>query len=107
MKKKVLAALLVSLLTVFLAFSGALADKLLCVSSQDLKGETTVNQCVNQGMEFAIVDPTGFVRILSSREIELTKKVNPKAFQMKAFGLTYYHLAPEVPPMPVSPEVLD
>ncbi|MEW6657829.1 MAG: succinylglutamate desuccinylase [Thermodesulfobacteriota bacterium] len=104
MKKTVFLALLTVALVV-LPVSGAMADKLLCVSHQHLKGEASVKQCLNQGMEFAIVEPNGFVRILNSREIELTKKINPKAFETSAFGLTYYHMAPDIPPLPVSPEV--
>lgn len=105
MKKKVLVGLLISLFTVFFCLSGAYAGKLLCVSHQDIKGETSVSKCLDQGMEFAIMDSSGFVHILTPREVELTKKLNPKAFATKAFGLKYYHLAPDVPPMPVSPEV--
>jgi len=104
MKRTVFWALLTVALVVFFG-SGAMADKLLCVSHQHLKGETSVKQCLNQGMEFAIVEPNGFVRILNSREIELTKKINPKAFETSAFGLTFYHMAPDIPPLPVSPEV--
>lgn len=105
MKKKLLAALLISLLTVSFSLSGAFAAKLLCVSNQELKGETTVGKCVDQGMEFAIVDAQGFVRILSPREVEMTRKLNPQAFETKAFGVNYYRMAPEFPPLPVSPEV--
>ena len=105
MKKKLLMGLVLSVFTVCFCLSGAYADKLLCVSNQDIKGETTVSNCINQGMEFAIMDSSGFVHILTPREVELTKRLNPKAFATKAFGLKYYHLAPEVPPMPVSPEV--
>jgi hypothetical protein len=104
MKRTVLGAIF-TLGLVALCGAGAMADKLLCVSHQHLKGETSVNKCLDQGMEFAIVEPNGFVRILNSREIELTKKINPKAFETSAFGLTYYHLAPDIPPLPVSREV--
>ncbi|MDD2901919.1 MAG: succinylglutamate desuccinylase [Syntrophales bacterium] len=105
MKKKFLAALLISMVTVLLALSGAFAAKLLCVSHQELKGETTVAKCVDQGMEFAIMDAQGFVRILTPREIEMTRSINPKAFETKAFGVNFHHLAPVIPPLPVSPEV--
>ncbi len=104
MRRTVFLAILTMALVVFLG-AGAMADKLLCVSHEHLKGETSVNKCMDQGMEFAIVEPNGFVRILSSREIELTKKINPKAFETSAFSLQYYRLAPDVPPLPVSPEV--
>ena len=105
MKKKLLAICLISLITVLFSLSGAFAAKLVCVSHHDIKGETTVGACVDKGMEFAIIDAQGFVRILSPREIELTKKFNPKAFETPAFGLKHYRLAPEIPPLPVSPEV--
>lgn len=105
MEKKSPAIILISVITVFFSLSGAYAAKLICVSHQDLKGETTVGKCMDQGMEFAIMDPQGFVRILTPREVALTRKLNPKAFETQAFGVRYYHLAPEVPPLPVSPEV--
>ena len=106
MKTKWMAIILVALVTVVFSLSGAYAAKLLCVSNQDLKGETTVGQCLDQGMEFAIMDAQGFVHILTPREVELTKKLNPNAFKTKAFGVKYFKLAPEIPAMPVSPEVL-
>ena len=105
MQKKWVAILLFAVMTLMFSISGAWAAKLLCVSNQDLKGETTVGKCMDQGMEFAIMDAQGFVRILSSREVELTRKLNPKAFETQAFGVKYYNLAPEIPPLPVSPEV--
>jgi hypothetical protein len=100
-----LAALVMFALTLLVALSGAFAAKLLCVSNENLKGETTVNQCLDQGMQFAIMDAQGFVRILTPREVELTRKLNPKAFETRAFGVKYYHLAPQVTPQPLSPEV--
>lgn len=105
MKKKLLSIFLISLITVFFSLSGAFAAKLICVSHHDIKGETTVASCVDKGMEFAIMDAQGFVRILTPREIELTRRINPQAFETKAFGLKYHRLAPEIPPLPVSPEV--
>jgi hypothetical protein len=105
MKKKFLAILLIPLITVLFSLSGAYAAKLICVSHHDIKGEATVNKCLDKGMEFAILEANGFVRILTPREIELTKKINPTAFETKAFGLKHHRLAPEIPPLPVSPEV--
>jgi hypothetical protein len=103
-KKRLTAIILVSLITVVFSLSGAWAAKLLCVSNQELKGETTVGKCVDQGMEFAIMDAQGFIRILTPREVELTRKLNPKAFDTKAFGVKYFKMAPEIPPLQVSPE---
>jgi hypothetical protein len=80
-------------------------NRLLILCRLALKGEMSVNKCLAKGMEFAIVDANGFVRILTPREIELTKKINPKAFETPGFGLKHYRLAPEIPPLPVSPEV--
>ncbi|MEW6657270.1 MAG: succinylglutamate desuccinylase [Thermodesulfobacteriota bacterium] len=106
MKRKVLFVLLVSLLIVPLIVSGAFATKLICISDQDIKGEMSVNKCLARGMEFALMDENGFIRILTPREIELTRKLNPKAFEMPGFGLKHHRLAPKIPPLPVSPEVL-
>jgi hypothetical protein len=104
MKGKTAAALLAALFLVAASFSGAMAAKLICVSHEDLKGEMTVKNCLDQKMEFAIIDSSGFVRVLTSREIELTKRINPKAFETPGYGVKFLHLAPEIPPLPVSPE---
>jgi hypothetical protein len=85
---------------VMLAASAALADKMLCISRQELKGEETVGACIARGDQFAIIDDKGVVRILSPREIELMKQTNPKLFEMKAFGMKYQELAPEIPKPP-------
>jgi hypothetical protein len=105
MKRTVILALL-AVGFVVLFSSGAMAAKLICISDQDIKGEMSVNKCLARGMEFAIMDDNGFVRILTPREIELTRKLNPKAFEMPGFGLKHHRLAPKIPPLPVSPEVL-
>jgi len=104
MKKTAMLMLLAAVLVV-LPGSGAMAAKLICISDQNIKGEMSVNKCLAKGMEFAIVDANGFVRILTPREIELTRRINPKAFETPGFGLKHYRLAPEIPPLPVSPEV--
>ncbi|MFH1596477.1 MAG: succinylglutamate desuccinylase [Pseudomonadota bacterium] len=103
MKRTVILALLAAAFVLLLS-SVALAAKLVCVSHQDIKAEMSVDKCLAQGMEFAIMDDNGFIRILSSREIELTKKFNPKAFETPGYGLKHYRMAPEIPPLPVSPE---
>lgn len=105
MKRAVILASLV-LAFALLFTSGAMAAKLICISHQEIKGEMSVNKCLAQGMEFAIMDENGFVRILTPRELEMTRKLNPKAFEMPGFGLKHHRLAPKIPPLPVSPEVL-
>jgi len=87
-----------------LVVSGAMAQKLLCVSKQELKGEETVASCLAKGERFAVVDQFGIVRILTPEEVELTKAFNPKAFEMRAFGMRYEKLAPVIPSMPVPKE---
>ncbi|RJR43281.1 MAG: succinylglutamate desuccinylase [Deltaproteobacteria bacterium] len=103
-KTAILAFLAVAFVVLF--SSGAMAAKLICISDQDIKGEMSVNKCLARGMEFALMDDNGFVRILTPREIELTRRINPKAFEMPGFGLKHHRLAPKIPPLPVSPEVL-
>jgi len=102
--KKTMIFVLLAAAFVLLLSSGAMAAKLICISHQDIKAEMSVDKCLAQGMEFAIMDDYGFIRILSSREIELTKKVNPKAFETPGYGLKHYRMAPEIPPLPVTPE---
>jgi hypothetical protein len=79
----------------------ASAQKLLCISQQNLKGQQTVNSCLAKGDRFAVVDQFGLVRILSPEEIALSKALNPKAFQARAYGVRYIRLAPPLPKMPV------
>ncbi|MBM4294269.1 MAG: succinylglutamate desuccinylase [Deltaproteobacteria bacterium] len=100
MRSKLVVVLVATLAMVIFAASVALADKMLCVSRQELKGEETVGACIARGDQFAIMDDKGVVRILSPKEIELTKQTNPKLFEMKAFGMKHQELAPEIPKLP-------
>jgi hypothetical protein len=102
MKLKIM--LLLALASFLLAASVAQAEKLLCVSSQTLLGEQTVNSCLAKGERFAVVDQYGLVHILSPEEVELTRAFNPKAFEARAYGITQQKEAPWFPPLPVSPE---
>lgn len=79
--------------------SWAEAAKLLCISRENLKGEETVASCIAKGEEFVVVDDHGLVRILSPREIALSKIFNPQVLQQRAFGLKYRELAPEINPL--------
>ncbi|MCK9377523.1 MAG: hypothetical protein M0P73_15400 [Syntrophobacterales bacterium] len=76
--------------------SSAFADKLVCISNEKLKGEMTVNNCLLKGEQFAIVDPYGGVRIISPEEAQVMKKLNPKLFEEKAYGIIYLKEAPEM-----------
>jgi hypothetical protein len=81
--------------------TSASAQKLLCISKSNLKGQQTVASCVAQGDRFAVVDQFGLVRILTPEEIALSKALNPKVFQTRAYSMKYIRIAPEIPPMPV------
>ncbi|MFA5111622.1 MAG: succinylglutamate desuccinylase [Desulfobaccales bacterium] len=76
--------------------SSAFADKLVCISNEKLKGEMTVNNCLVKGEKFAIVDQFGGVRIISPEEAQVMKKLNPKLFEEKAYGIIYLKEAPEM-----------
>ena len=96
MQKKSVLMMMLVLLGVFCLVSVVAAKeaKLLCVTKQDLKGEETVGSCLAKGEEFAIVDQYGVVRILSPREVELTKAFNPQLFEQRAYGMRYVREAP-------------
>jgi hypothetical protein len=79
--------------------SGTFAAKLLCVSSEEYKGEQTVSSCLTKGEEFAIVDDYGIVHILSPREIALTKAFNPQILEQRAYSLKYQEIAPAINPL--------
>lgn len=111
MRSKLLVGLMVALVAVFFLGTAALAqqkpaaggEKLICVSKQELKGQETVASCLAKGERFAVVDPYGLVRILTPEEVELTKAFNPKAFEVRAFGIHYEKLAPTIAPWPGPP----
>ena len=105
MIRKMIFVSIVSMIAASLLISGAMAAKLVCFSEDVIKGQMDINKCVAQGMQCGLIDDNGFVRMLSPKEIELTRKINPKAFQMKAYGWKQYREAPDIPPLPVSREV--
>src|SRR4030042_1636871 len=86
MKARLMLGLIVSLATVMLLATGAMADKMLCISKEELKGEETVGSCLAKGEKFAVMDDKGVVRIMSPQEIELMKQTNPLILEMKAYG---------------------
>jgi hypothetical protein len=90
----------VALLLTLMVATSASGEILLCISNKQLKGEETVGTCVAKGEQFAIVDEYGLVWVLTPEEIALSKALNPKVFDTRAFGLQYRNLAPELPPMP-------
>jgi hypothetical protein len=110
MRSKLVVGLIVALVALGLTASFAMAQakagaKLLCVSKSELKGEESVASCLAKGERFAIIDQYGIVHILTPEEVELTKAFNPKAFEMRAFGMKYQKLAPPLPALPVTPEM--
>jgi len=100
-----LTAILIALILVLSLVAVASAATLLCVSDQELKGQETVGSCLAKGERFAVVDQYGLVRILTPEEVALTKVLNPKVFETRAFGMKYIQLAPPLPPLPVPPYV--
>jgi hypothetical protein len=99
MRVKIIAGLMAATLCL-LAVSSALADKLVCISKENLRGEMTVNNCLLKGEKFAIVDQYGGVRIITPEEAQVMKKLNPKLFEEKAYGIIYLKEAPEMPKLP-------
>ncbi len=107
MRSKLVIGLMVAVAALFLMSTvaiGANGAKLLCVSKTQLKGEETVASCLAKGERFAIVDQYGIVHILTPEEVELTKAFNPKAFEMRAYGMPYIKLAPALAPLATTKE---
>jgi hypothetical protein len=96
MRGKLIMALVLAVAVGFLAGT-AFADKLICITSPGMGGETTVGQCLAKGDKFAVVDKTGIPRELSDTEIQLMKKTNPAALNLKAYGIEKVKEAPEIP----------
>jgi hypothetical protein len=96
MLRKSIVVLVLSLVTAVFLVSGAMAAKLLCVSNQTYHGQESAASCLAKGDEFAIVDQFGAVRILSKREVELTKAFNPHFFDQPAWSFKFKTEAPEM-----------
>jgi hypothetical protein len=96
MRSKLLIALVLALVVGLLA-STAFADKLLCISNKDLKGELTVGECLARGDKFAVIDKAGVPQVLNSESVEVFKATNPGALNMKAYGIGNIKEAPEIP----------
>jgi hypothetical protein len=99
MRRKIICGLMV-LTVCLLVASSAWADKLVCVSNENLKGEMTVNNCLLKGEKFAIVDQYGGVRMIGAEEAAVMKRLNPKLFEEKAYGIIYLKEAPEMKKLP-------
>ncbi len=97
MKFRLVLGLMLSLAMGISFNSSALADKLLCISKEHLKGEETVGECVAKGGEFAIQDDQGKIRSIGPQEMEALKRYRPEIFKMKAYGLKCEELAPKIP----------
>jgi hypothetical protein len=96
MRSKLMMVLVLALAVGFLAGS-AFADKLICISDKNLKGELTVGQCLAKGDKFAVVDKAGVPQVLDKDAVEVFKALNPGALELKAYGLGNIKLAPEIP----------
>ena len=99
MRNKIVCGLMALTLCLLVA-SSAWADKLVCISNENLKGEMTVNNCLLKGEKFAVVDQYGGVRMISPEEAAVMKKLNPKLFEEKAYGIVYLKEAPELKKLP-------
>ncbi len=99
MRSKIICGLTALSVCLLLA-SSAWAEKLVCVSNQNLKGEMTVNNCLLKGEKFAIVDQYGGVRLIGPEEAAVMKKLNPRLFEEKAYGIVYLKEAPEMQKLP-------
>lgn len=100
MQQKVALALLLAMAATLSLAGAALAEKLICISKEELRGQETIKSCVLRGEKFAIIDEHGAVRILNKEEIELMRKLNPKLFDMPAYGIMYEKEAPPMPKLP-------
>ncbi len=96
MRSKI-AVVLVLTMAVSLLASVAIADKLICISNKDLKGELTVGECLARGDKFAVVDKYGVPQVLEGEALAVFKALNPGALQMKAYGMGNIKAAPEIP----------
>lgn len=96
MRSKI-AMVLVFALAISCLASVVFAEKLICISNKDLKGELTVGQCLARGDKFAVVDKYGVPQVLEGESLAVFKALNPNALNMKAFGMGNIKAAPDIP----------
>ncbi len=96
MRSKLLVALVLAL-AVGLLSGTAFAANCYAFHNKNLRGETTVGECLARGDKFAVVDQYGVPQILTQEDIEVFKALNPGAMNMKAYGTPYFKEAPEIP----------
>jgi hypothetical protein len=101
MRSKLITVVVVAVCAVLLLASVAMAQKLLCVSEPEMKGQKTISACSAAGDTFAYMDKHGLVRILSKEELELSLAFNPHIGSLPAFSVKYGGQATRIPSMPV------
>lgn len=92
-----LTMVVVALLAVGFLAGVASAEKLICISNKNLKGELTVGECLARGDKFAVVDKYGVPQVLEGASLEVFKALNPGAMNLKAFGMGNIKAAPDIP----------
>jgi hypothetical protein len=97
MRSKLITVVVVAVCAVLLLASAALAQRLLCVSQPEMKGQKSVSACNAAGDTFAYMDKNGLVRILSKEELTLSLAFNPKLGALPAFSTKYAGQAPPIP----------
>jgi hypothetical protein len=101
MRSKLIMMVVVAVCAVLLLASVAMAQKLLCVSAPEMKGQKNIAACSAAVDTFAYMDKHGLVRILSKEELELSLAFNPKIGSLPAFSVKYGGQAANIPAMPV------
>jgi hypothetical protein len=100
MRSRWIMMVVVAVCAVMLVASVAMAQKLLCVSQPEMKGQKTISACSAAGDTFAYMDKHGLVRVLSPEELTLSLAFNPKIASMPAFSVKYGGQATKIPAMP-------
>jgi hypothetical protein len=100
MRSKWITVVIVAVCAVMLLAPVAMAQKLLCVSEPEMKGQKSVAACNAAGDTFAYMDKNGVVRILSKEELTMSLAFNPKIAAMPAFSVKYGGQATKIPAMP-------
>jgi hypothetical protein len=65
-----------------------------------LTGEDPKEKCLKGSESFAMMDEPRTMRFLSPGKALMVKKLNPKLFEEKAYGIIYLKEAPEMKKLP-------
>jgi hypothetical protein len=97
---KIFPFVLVAILVAGVLVSDLLACRSVHIAKGRLDEETPKEKFLKGSENFAMMDEHRTIRFLSPEKAQVMKKLNPKLFEEKAYGIIYLKEAPELKKLP-------